>query len=279
MTKTTMLSAGLGALLAFAACGDSTGPGSEEGPGPGEARLSIGFQTALGGSAAVAPAGDDRISRNVAARSMTLTGSNGELTLDEIWLIVAEFELERAFDGDCFGESGGDNDACEKFQGPPQFLPLPLDGGETPAVSQDVPADVYDELELEIEDLELDGDEDNATAAELQALFASIREQFPDWPRDASMLVIGSFTPTGGTAVPFRVFFEAEVEIELEFQPPLNLTEGATATATVVVDPALWFRLGDGTVQDLSQFTGQLVEFEAEIENGFFELEWDELDD
>ena len=192
-------------------------------------------------------------------------------------MIVAEFELERENDDDCFESL--ESDACEKFEAPPQFMALPLDGGPQPSVSQDVPPGVYDELEFEVEDLEIDDDDDNHHSEEIQALFATIQAQFPDWPEQASMLVTGSFTPTGGSAVPFSVFFEAEIEIEIEFEPPLDLTAGETATVTVVVDPALWFTRPDGTVMDLSQFQGQLVEFEAELEDGFTELEFDDEDD
>ncbi len=90
------------------------------------------------------------------------------------------------------------------------------------------------------------------------------------------MLVIGSFTPTGGAPVSFATYFEAEIEIEIEFEPPLDLTADPEATVTVVVDPALWFTQPDGTVLDLSQFEGELVEFEAEFENGIAEIEFDD---
>ena len=49
---------------------------------------------------------------------------------------------------------------------------------------------------------------------------------------------------------------------------------------TVTVDPLAWFIRPDGTVLDLSQFdfdaTGQVVEFEVEMEDGFTEIEFDE---
>lgn len=265
------------ALVAFTACESTTAPG---GPlGDDAARVGVDFRVEGTASSSVT-ALPGSVTRNVlGGQPLALTGSNGTLTLDEIWLVVAEFELERANDDDCSNQgssNGSSSDSCEKFQGPPQFVSLPLTGDAQPTVSQDVPADLYDELEFEVEDLELDEDEDNATQAELQALFNSIRQQFPGWPRDASMLVVGSFTPTGGSPVPFSTYFEAEIEIELEFQPPLNLTEGDAATATVVVDPALWFTQNNGTVMDLSQFQGQLVEFEVELEDGFTELEWED---
>lgn len=251
--------------VAFTGCDSTTGP---DGDG---SRVSVRFRSAGGAATATAPSAAGRLAGNRGARAVTLTGSNGTLALDEIWMIVAEFELERANDDDC--DSSGPGNDCEKFQAPPQFIQLPLDGVSAPVVSQEVPPDLYDELEFEVEDIELDEDEN---AAEVQALFDQIRALFPDWPEKASMLVTGSFTPTGGAARTFRVFFEAEIEIEIELEPPLDLRDGSDASVTVVVDPALWFARPDGTVLDLSQFQGQLVEFEAEFENGFTEIEFDD---
>lgn len=273
---TRRLAAAVTVVFVLAACGDSTGPA-------GMANLSIGFRAASPGAAAsiasaAAPSAQAAVGQ--AASSLIFTGTNGTLQIDGIWLIVAEFELERLNEVDC--DEAVNDDACEEFEAPPQFLQLSLDGGEPPVVEQPVPPAMYEELEFEVEDLELDDDGDEANAAELQALFAEIQSQIADWPAGASLLVEGSFTPTGGTASDFRVFFEAEIEIEVEFPPPgLDLSADANATATVVVDPGLWFERPDGTVVDLSQFAGQLVEFEAEIESlgdGFSEIEV-ELDD
>jgi len=265
-TRSVLLLALLGAGLA--GCDSTTAPADDL------ARVSLAFSTEVGGLAASRVPGEMGAPAQSVARAIDLTGSNGTLTLDEVWMVVAEFELERANDDDCFEEL--DNDSCEKFEAPPQFISLPLDGESRLSVSQDVPPDVYDELEFEVEDLNIDDDDDTQHSDEIQALFATIQGQFPDWPGDASMLVNGSFTPTGGAAVPFSVFFEAEIEIEIEFPTPLDLTAGEVATATVIVDPALWFRVSDGTVMDLSQLQGQLVEFEAELENGFTRLEFDD---
>ena len=76
------------------------------------------------------------------------------------------------------------------------------------------------------------------------------------------------------------MLFEAEIEIEMEFDPPLViLEEDPEKVVIVTVDPVAWFTLPDGTVLDLSPFdfaaTGQLVEFEVEMEDGFTEIEFD----
>jgi hypothetical protein len=85
------------------------------------------------------------------------------------------------------------------------------------------------------------------------------------------MMIEGTFTPTGGSPQAFRVYFEAEVEIEKTFATPLVI-DGSSAGITLELRPDLWFRNGDGTVRDLSQWnwatTSNLIEFEVEFEQG-----------
>ncbi len=89
------------------------------------------------------------------------------------------------------------------------------------------------------------------------------------------MLVVGSYTPApgGGTATSFSTYFEAEIEVEFDLDPPLVITDNAGGSVVVDVSPDRWFIQADGSVLDLSAFdfttTGQIVEFELEIEDGF----------
>ncbi len=144
-------------------------------------------------------------------------------------------------------------------------------------MNEQIPAGLYDELEFEVEDLEVDADdpEDAADAALIEALLKAIRDTFPDWPAEASMLVVGSYTPApgGGTPTSFSTYFEAEIEVEFDLVPPLEITESAGGSVVVDVSPDRWFIQADGSVLDLSAFdfttTGQIVEFELEIEDGF----------
>lgn len=263
MLKRTAFLALLG--LAPIACDSGTGPDDD-------ARVSIQFRATSGATASSVVSPVTSPVGSMAA--LTLNGGNGSLTLDDIRLVVAEFELEYADSTeDC--DDAVDESFCEEIELSPQFLQLPLDGSAVPTVTRSVPAGLYDELEFEVEDLELD--EENEDGVELQQLYDAILDEFPDWPAEASLLAVGSFTPTGGEAVPFRVFFDAEIEIEIEFPAPgLDLTTASDPAVTVVVDPAQWFTLPDGSVMDLSQFEGQVVEFEAELENGFTEIEFDD---
>lgn len=248
--------------FAAGACGDATGPSGAD-------------QLAAVRFAAVTPAPGEGTAQG---GSLELTGSNGTLRIDEMHIIVAEFELKRANDDLCEGDA--DDDTCEEFTAPPAFVDVPLDGSGVLAVQHTVPADTYRELEFEIEDL--DDDEDNPVVAQqIAALRTQIRAQFPDWPADASMLVIGSFTPTGGEPVPFRVYFEAEIEIEMDLVPPVVIDgSGGAASFTVRIDPGLLFRTSNGTVRNIAELdytrTGQVVEFEVELENGISEIEFDD---
>ena len=98
------------------------------------------------------------------------------------------------------------------------------------------------------------------------------------------MRLVGTFTPTDGDPVPFRVYVEAEIEVELEFDTPFVVTaDDVSRTITVELDPNDWFLLGNGSVVNLAQYdyptTGMVPEFEVEIENGFKSVEHDDEDD
>ena len=88
-------------------------------------------------------------------------------------------------------------------------------------------------------------------------------------------MVVGTFDSPSSGVVRFRVFLEAEIEIELDLIP--NLVVGADGSAsvdlTIDVRPDLWFKRPDDSVIPLHLFdydlTGLLLEFELEIENGF----------
>lgn len=202
------------------------------------------------------------------AGAISITGSNGVLTLTDVRVIVSEFELEQ--DGACSSTALGR--PCLDFEAPPKLLDLPLDGAAVGVVQGQVPPGSYDELEFEVEDLELDPDEPAGTAErkEMETLAKAIRAQFTDWPARASMVATGSFRPAGsGTAVPFRVYFDAETDVLLRLTPPVVLDSGSK-TLRVVLGPVGWFRGADGRVLDLSQHdfarTGSTPRLGSELE-------------
>ncbi|MGH7477033.1 MAG: hypothetical protein ACRELD_12135 [Longimicrobiales bacterium] len=250
----------LAAALGAAAC--------EDGTGLGEGEVAIRFRSAgQAGQASLGPAAVD------ASQALTVEGTNGVLTITDVRLIVEEFELE----GDDDACEREDDDDCAEFESGPFFVQLPVDAGGVVTITQDaIRPGTYDELEFEVEDLE--DDEDDEDAAAIAALRAQIRSEFPEWPDRASALVVGTFTPVGGAPQPFSVFIEAEIEVEMELNPPL-VVPGDRALV-IDVAPGFWFRRPDGSVLDLTQWdhatTGRLLELELEFEDGFVELEIDD---
>ena len=254
--------------LAAGACGDGVGPAD-----PGTVSLS--FQVTDPGASPVSegPAG---ASARVAGPPMVIAGANGSLILDEIRIIINEVELKPA-DGSC-DSSGPRGDDCPEFEAPPRFLDLPLDGQAIDAVSVQVPAGLYKELDFEIEDLE-DDESDPVEAAAVAAVRGQVLAAVPDWPEEASVLVAGTFIPTGGAAVAFRVFLKAEIEIEMDLQPNLVVADDGTSSRQLTVDiaPHLWFLQASGEVLELPLYdwdsTQQLLEFDVELEDGFTRVE------
>lgn len=249
------------ALLALAACDSSTAPGTS-------AQIRMAAPAVVGQSTA-------------AGGGLTIAGSNGTLVITDIKMIVNEFELSRAETVDCDddGPSSGSG-TCGSFETKYFVADVPLGTGAVTVANDRIPAGTYTGMEFEVKDLEVDdGDsDDSANAATITALLAQLRATYANWPARASMMIEGTFTPTGGVAQPFRVYFDAELEVESEFLTPLVIDATSTGL-TIDLRPDLWFKNGDGTVRNLAlsncSTVCNLVEFELEIESGF-EVEIDD---
>lgn len=254
--------------LILLGCDSSTGPGSKD-------RVEVRFQAAT----ATAPTGfsvNPGVSPGMPNR-VPVQGTNGTLELEGVWMIVAEFEVH----GDGFGGGGNcpgtDEDDCHEFESRPFFVELPLEDGSVSVATDQIPPGSYDRFSFEIEDLNDEDEDDGQGASEIMG---QIRASFLDWPEEASILVEGTFTPTGGEPQPFRVYMNAEIEIERALNPPLNITDDGNPDAQAImvqVDPWAWFQRSDGTVWDLSEYdfgrTGQLLELDGEIEQKFGHIE------
>lgn len=269
--------------LAVAACGDATGP---------EGTTSVAFRAATSSASASVTSGDISFSHSgdTDAPTISADGTNGQLTIADVHFIMSEFELERADEAEDCDDEAASEEACEEFEAEMQFLELPLTGDAAVAVQQTVPAGDYDELEFSIEELEADEEDDEA--GQIDQLLTDIRENhFADWPSRGSVRIHGTFTPKDDQgnlltdqARDFTAYFEAEVEIEKEFDSPMQVADGSN-NITVTVDPTIWFERGDGTVVDLSQYDfdpeagGPIPEFEVETESSagesFTEIEHD----
>ena len=246
----------------MAACGDAgTDPGTSVAIKFGTAGSAASPSSAAMFSVAGGQAGD------VAGH---IVGSNGELNLTGIWVIVEEFELEPVEVTDCDIEP--EPAGCADFEQEYFFIDVPLNGTTITVVSAPIPDGSYDELEFEVDDVEVDADdpEEQAEADLIAALFVTVRNQFPNWPAKASMLVTGTWTPTGGAAVSFETYFDADIEVEMDLLPMLTVADGiASRELTILLRPDLWFLDADGTVWNLKDLEGQLVDFDLEIDDGF----------
>lgn len=251
----------LALLTAFMTSCDTTGTNA-----PGEGIVKLQFKTVSGNSSAKAVSSSHD--------SLLIEGTNGTLRIDDIQFIVEEFELEPS-------DANDDSTELEEFESKPFFVDLPLGEETLSLANSQIQAGFYEELEFNVENLDFEdeGEDDE----EHRALADSIRTEFSDWPDKASMVVVGSFTRVDGDPQPFKVYFDAEIEIEREFNPPLEVTEdNIQQVVTVRINPIKWFERSDGSVFDLSQYdwdeNQQLLEFEAEFENGVEEIEVDEDD-
>lgn len=243
-------------LVGLTAC-DSTGDNADA-----TSTLEVGFQTVESSSSS---------SSATLPKHVTIDGSNGTLTIEEIRFILEDFELDVQE-----GEDSLD------FEAEYTFLNLPLESTDYEAAGNfEVPPEVYDEFEFEIDDVDADDDDSEEERQQIEDLFEEIRniDTFSDWPRDASMVAIGTFNPSDGDPQDFHTYMETEVEVERELSPPLEVTEdGLNRSLTVTLDPALWFERDDGTVINLYdwQLNDDLLEIENEFEDGVVSIEIDE---
>lgn len=251
-------------FFGLTAC-DSSGGNAEN-----TSSLEISFQTAESSSTS---------STSVLAKNehpVEISGSNGTLRLEEIRFIVENFELDVA-----------DGEDSLDVEAPPSFLNLPLNSTDfASAGSFEIPPETYDEFEFEVDDLEADEDDSQEEQQQIEDLFNEIQniETFSNWPREASMVAIGTFTPTDGEAQPFQTYMETEIEVERELSPPLEVTEdGLSRSLTVKMDPSLWFSRPDSdevinlhTWQQNWENEEEMLEIENEFEEGVMSIEIDD---
>jgi len=240
-------------LFAAAACSDATGVGDRsEDRIEGNLRLSVRVPApgASGAAFAVVPVTDD------AGRT---------LEIEQVQLVFEEIELEsvRENGGDGGEDTGGaaamfwcwGDDDCSRhrekrrdrkgrvFEAGPVLVDLPLDGGVISLLEGEVPAGSYRELELEI-----DRPNDRKPSHE------AFREEHPDWPRNASIRVRGTYDPGTGPQA-FDVFLNIELDLELEFDEPIVIEEDSAGITgpvevTLSIDVNRWFVGRDGLFFD-----------------------------
>ena len=256
------MAAWLGALPLLAAC---DGSGSPSGT-PDASSVALQFNAVLP-SAASGTGGTAQPNATLANGPITLAGTNGTLVVDDLRLIVSRIRLKRA-EGDCSSGMGDSTSACRKFKGGPYLVNL-LDGTAADVVTADVPAGNYTSIEFKAENLDPsdddDHDDDDGAAAGVEKLIVDLRKTYPNYPRRASMVAHGTFTPTGGAATPFTVYFQAEIRIRKSFLTPFKVPEDSKVV--IDLDAASWFKSGSNVV-NLATQDGKTLRFELELESG-----------
>lgn len=252
---------------------DTTGTNSIQGKG----NVALQFKTVSGTQSKVL--GQNSIASE--HDSVVLNGSNGSLQIDDTRFIVGKFKFEYENDGCAKVDSLDEKSSkCEEFEAEPFFVDLPLNEDTLSLANDEIGTGLYKKIEFEVKDLDFENEEEGDDQ-EHQALADSIRAEFPEWPDEASMIITGTFTPADGDPQPFKVFAKAEIEIEHEFEPPLEVTEdNMQKVVSVNINPARWLQEEDGSVIDLSQYDwdehGELMEFSAKFKDGIEEVEVDE---
>ncbi|MCC6930997.1 MAG: hypothetical protein IT359_18545 [Gemmatimonadaceae bacterium] len=261
MKPTLLMAACLGALPLLAACdGSGTASGT-----PDASSVALQFNavvpSAASGASATAQPNATR-----ANGPITLTGANGTLVIDDLRLIVSRIRLKRA-ESDC---GGGDSDsatACRKFKGGPYLVNL-LDGSAADVVTADVPAGNYTSLEFKAQNLDPSDDDDleeDGTVRDVELLIVEVRKTYPNYPRKASMVAHGTFTPTGGAAQPFTVYFQAEIVIRKNFSTSFKVPEDSKVV--IDLDATSWFKEANNVV-NLAAQNGKTLRFELELASG-----------
>lgn len=145
-----------------------------------------------------------------------LKGNNSLTTqsvdsLTEVKFLIEELELESAVDEDSLD-----------FEHENIIANLPLDGSSFVLSSETVPEGIYDEFELEIEH------DDTSVGSD------------PDFEQDGtyySLVIKGIYN---GEKFTYRS--EEDFEIELELNPPLEITESDSSfSININIDPSNWF--------------------------------------
>ncbi len=202
--------------------------------------ISIAFTTA-------APSGSPAL---LAKRTVTDPNGN-EIEFTRIELILEEVEFERASSSDACRSDDDDDDSgddsgddCEEIEGGPFAVNLPLSGTDPLiAFEADIPVGEWEKVEFEVEPRD---DDDTSLSTNV--------------PVDHSILVEGTWTPSGGAPTSFSWTSDLDAEQEIQFSPPLLVTADAPVNVTFRFGIDAWFRNGSGNLIDPTQIDDDLEE-------------------
>ena len=203
---------GLVALGGMVAC-DSTGTGRQT--------VSISFSTQVpAAAAAAAPA---------IAYDITVSNGGNTLVISRAQLVLRELELKTSSTVSC--ATGTADDSCEEIQLGPMLIDLPVTDAVLSPISTQVPAGTYREIEFDIRRPGTDPADEAFKAANPNFANASIRLE-------------GTYNGT-----PFVFVSELDQEVQIDFDPPVVITEGNN-NATIAVDIRSWFTTATGALID-----------------------------
>jgi hypothetical protein len=201
----------------------------------------------------------------VANQSLVVTDdSDNTLAFESVEIVVREleFELENS-DDDC-DDIRADIDDCSEVELGPFVVELNLDGSMRTAVTADVPAGLYDEVEFDVHKVSSGDTEDSEFLA-----------AHPDL-EDVSIRVFGTFNGNSFTYVS-----DIMDEQEIEFSPALEVIDGEPVSVTIQIDVVSWFTDSSGDLID-PQTANKGGDNESEVNNNIqdsFDAFEDEEDD
>lgn len=134
-------------------------------------------------------------------------------SLTEVKLLVDELELENV------------NDDSLDFEVNDLIVNLPVDGSIIEVSTAEVPVGTYDEFEMEIEF-------DDDTTVSDPDFFSDTGDDDDGY----SIVVRGVYN---GEEFLFRS--DEDFELELDFNPPLVVSESSSPTVEILIDPSGWF--------------------------------------
>jgi len=144
-------------------------------------------------------------------------------SLSEVKILVEELELESSFDEDSLD-----------FEVDDLIVNLPLDGSDFELVSATVPEGVYDEFEMEIEH----DDDSNVNDPDF------INESGDD---DDGYTVVIKGVYNGEN---FTYRSEEDFEIEMDLNPPLEVSSNSSPSIAINIEPLSWFKDSSGNDLD-----------------------------
>lgn len=257
----------LATVLVTTACGDDATAPAEEG------RIALALEPA---GVLVVP--ESRVPGTTSAdrsfridRDVVIPGTNGSLLIKNILIHATDLRLVQDSSVQSCDDAG--EDACQPYDAGPQLVKLTLEEGEprdTLDIKQ-VAFELFHGAEVEFDDLDASEETEDDPSA-IDSLLSVARQTFPNWPKDATMAIEGTFTDPDGNESPFTVFFNVELTSTLLLDDFVQVSATNPDPVLIVeLNPSSWFSTGDSVV-NLAQDDGQLLDFNQEFPEGIVRI-------